>query len=169
MLDYDRLVELFDLYENGHFINRTSRGRAKEGERAGAATGHGYRRIIIDYVKYYEHHLVWFYVHGIWPDELDHKDGNRSNNAPTNLRLSTRSNNVANSDRPTGISGLKGAYLDQRTMKWFSKIQLGMQTIWLGTFDTAEEAAQAYAEAAERYHGEFAFHNRPPTLEEEAA
>jgi hypothetical protein len=169
MLDYDRLVELFDLYENGHFINRTSRGRAKEGERAGAATGHGYRRIIIDYVKYYEHHLVWFYIHGVWPDELDHKDGDRSNNAPDNMRLCDRSQNCFNAKRETGESGLKGAYLDKRTMNWYSHIQIGGQVIHLGMFVTAMEAHLAFMAAVERYHGEFAFHNRPSTPIEEAA
>lgn len=165
MLDYDRLVELFDLYNNGWFINRFSRGRAKAGERAGYKDVHGYRRIVIDYVKYYEHHLVWFYVHGEWPDELDHKDGDRSNNAPANLRLCTRTQNCFNAKRETGQSGLKGAYLDKRTMNWYSHIQIGGQVKHLGMFNSAEEAHAAFMIAAEHLHGEFAFQNRPQPQE----
>ncbi len=53
MLEYDRLVELFDLYEDGCLINRTGRGRAKKGSRAGSEDVHGYRRGTMDGVRYY--------------------------------------------------------------------------------------------------------------------
>lgn len=162
MLEYDRLVELFTLDWDGWFYNRFSRGRAKGGERAGYEDIHGYRRIVIDYKKYYEHHLVWFYVHGEWPNEIDHIDGNRANNAPANLRLCTRSQNCANSERGTGVSGLKGAYWNPRTRNWFSKIQIGTTVKWLGTFNSPEEAHLAFVEELERHHGEFAYHSRNP-------
>jgi len=155
MLDYDRLVDLFDLYDDGRFVNRISRGRAKAGERAGYLDVHGYRRLVIDYVKYYEHHLVWFYVHGEWPDEIDHIDGNSANNAPTNLRLCNRSQNNCNSQRPTGESGLRGAYLDKRNLQWYSKIQFGGQVKFLGNFSSAEEAHLAFEVAAEKLHRDF--------------
>lgn len=166
MLDYDRMVEFLELYEDGTFTNRHSRGRAKIGERAGFTDVHGYHRITIDGVKYYEHHLVWFWIHGEWPDELDHKDGNRTNNHPDNLRLCDRSQNCFNAKRETGESGLKGAYLDKRTLQWYSHIQIGGQVIHLGMFATAMEAHLVYMAAVERYHGEFAFHNRPQPLKE---
>lgn len=157
MIDYDHLVELFDLYEDGCLVNRTSRGRAKKGDRAGSEDVHGYRRITIDGTRYYEHHLIWFWVHGEWPEEIDHIDGNRANNSPTNLRLCNRSQNNCNSQRPTGESGLRGAYLDKRTMQWYSHIQFGGQVKHLGMFDTAEEAHTAYEAAAEQLHREFYF------------
>ncbi len=169
MLDYDRLVELFDLYDDGCFYNRTSRGRAKEGNRAGYLDVHGYRRVVIDYIKYYEHHLVWFYVHGEWPDEIDHIDGCTWNNAPDNLRLCTRTQNNFNAKRETGQADLKGAYLDKRNLQWYSKIQIGGQVKLLGNHGSAEEAHAAFMAAVELYHGEFAFHNRPPTPTQEAA
>ena len=67
--------------ETGWFTNRFSRGRAREGERAGSPSGHGYRKVCIEYAPYYEHHLAWLYVYGEWPAELDHKDGDGANNA----------------------------------------------------------------------------------------
>lgn len=163
---HDRLIELFIyLPDTGWFVNRVSRGRAREGERAGSLVGHGYRRIVIDYAKYYEHHLAWLYVYGEWPDELDHKDGDGCNNAIANLRECDRSLNNFNIPSLTGRSGLRGAYLDIRSLQWFSKIQVRGQTIWLGTFASPEEAHAAYLEAAERFAGEFAFHNREPQLQ----
>lgn len=156
MLTYDRLVGLFTLNWAGWFCNRTTRGPAKQGERAGSETGHGYRRICIDGLRYYEHHLVWFYVHGEWVDELDHKDGDGCNNAPDNLRPCTRTeNNFNRSQRHVGESGLRGAYLDKRNLQWYSKIQIGGQVKFLGNFNTAEEAHEAFEIAAEKLHGEF--------------
>lgn len=161
MITQERLHELFDYnLETGWFTNRTSRGRADKGGRAGSPTGHGYRRIIIDYVKYYEHHLAWLYVYGEWPGELDHKNGVRSFNAILNLRPATRTQNCFNAERATGESGLRGAYLDKRTTRWYSHIQVGGQVEHLGMFDTPEEAHIAFMAAVERRHGEFAFHNR---------
>lgn len=166
MTQQEQLKSLF-LYDltSGWFTNLYSRGRAKIGERAGASTGHGYRRIIIDYVKHYEHHLAWLYVHGEYPDEIDHRDGNCSNNAISNLRLCNRTQNNFNAKRETGASGLKGAYLDKRNLQWYSHIQVGGRVIHLGMFDTPEEAHKAFMEAVEFHHGEFAFHNRPQPLE----
>ena len=156
------LKELFVYHpDSGWFTNKHSRGRAKAGERAGAETGHGYRRIIIDYVKHYEHHLAWLYVYGEYPDEIDHVNGVRNDNRIVNLRLCTRSQNNFNSHRPTGESGLRGAYLDKRSLKWYSKIQLGGQVKFLGNYNSAEDAHDAFMAAVELYHGEFAVNNRP--------
>ena len=165
MITQERLKELFDYDpETGWFTNRFSRGRARDGDRAGSPTGHGYRRIIIDYEKYYEHHLAWLYVYGEWPEELDHKDRVRSHNWISNLRPATRTQNNANSERMTGSSGLKGAYLDYRVSRWYSKIQIGGKVKWLGHFDTAEEAHEAFMVAAENLHGEFALQSPQPQL-----
>lgn len=158
MITQERLHRLFE-YDpvTGWFTNRVWRTRfAPKGARAGAATGHGYRRIVIDSQKYYEHHLAWLYIYGEWPDEVDHKDRDRSNNAIANLREATRTQNNFNSERPTGESGLRGAYLDKRTMHWYSHIQIGGQVEHLGMFDSAIEAHKAYMAAVERHHGEFA-------------
>lgn len=166
MVTIERVNLLFN-YDpaTGYFTNQRSRGRAGAGARAGADTGHGYRRIIIDYVKYYEHQLAWYITHGYWPLEIDHKDGDGTNNAIENLRLATRTQNNFNSERATGESGLKGAYLDKRTTRWYSKIQIGGIVHHLGMFDSAEEAHKAFMIEVEHHHGEFALHNRTPELE----
>lgn len=132
-----------------------------EADKAGSPSGHGYRKLCVDYQRIYEHQAAWLYIYGEWLEEIDHWDGNGMNNAIYNLRPATRTQNNFNSERETGISGLKGAYLNHRTNSWFSKIQLGGQIKWLGTFNTAMEAHQAFMEAVEKYHGQYALHNRP--------
>lgn len=156
MITQARLQELFiyDL-ETGWFINRFSRGRAKVGDRAGSFSHDGYRKIVIDYVKYYEHQLAWLYVHNEWLDEIDHKNGDSSFNAIGNLRPCDRTQNNCNTQRPTGESGLRGAYLDKRNQRWYSKIQFGGQVKHLGMFNSAEEAHKAFEAAAQQLHGEF--------------
>ena len=159
----DCLLELFN-YDpaTGLFTNKHSRGRARIGARAGSPSGHGYRKIAIDYGKYYEHHLARLYVYDEWPSEIDHVDGDGSNNAIGDLRVATRAQNNFNSVRAAGRSGLNGAYREFRGQSWFSKIQVKGQTIRLGTFNTPEEAHAAYLKAIKIFAGEFAFRNRKP-------
>lgn len=165
MITQARLKELVHYNpETGVFTNLVQRNyNAPVGKRAGKVVSRGrYRVIALDGLDFYEHHLAWFYVYGVWPTyTIDHWDGNGTYNAIGNLREATQSENMCNAQRQVGSSGLKGAYLDERRLTWYSQIQLGGQSLYLGTFDSAEEANQAYLKAAEKYHGEFAFHNRP--------
>lgn len=161
MITQEHLKELF-LYDSnsGEFYNRFSRGRAKAGNMAGSYTC-GYWRLTVGYKRIYAHQAAWLYVHGVYVEEIDHWDGNGLNNAIANLRDVTRSQNNFNSERDTGTSGLRGAYLDSRVQRWYSKIQISGQVKWLGHFDTAMEAHLAFMAAVEQYHGEYAYHNRP--------
>lgn len=163
MLTQRRLMEVLSYYpETGWFTNRFSRGKAIAYQRAGTTAYNGYRKIKLDNIEYAEHQLAWLYVYGYIPTEMDHRDGDRTNNAIGNLRECDGTQNKFNRAYATGISGLKGVSLDRRTLQWRSRIQVRGQEIWLGTYDTPEKAHQAYLEAAERYAGEFAFHNRKP-------
>lgn len=51
-------------------------------------------------------------------------------------------------------SDLKGAYRDKK--RWSSRIYADGRNYFLGSFDTAQEAASAYDAAARHLHGEFA-------------
>src|SRR5690554_1763211 len=46
---------------------------------------------------YLAHRLAWFYVHGEWPELIDHIDGDPSNNRLSNLRRATKAQNGWNS------------------------------------------------------------------------
>lgn len=68
---------------------------------------------------------------------------------PLNYRSVIRSDN---------LSGIKGVFFDKRTKSetWIAQIYVRGKQIYLGRFRTKEEAAAAYAAAAEKYHGEYA-------------
>ena len=68
------------------------------GKKAGFTDKRGYVNIDIHQVTYLAHRLVWVYVYGEWPEEqVDHIDGNPSNNALVNLRKATVAENQWNS------------------------------------------------------------------------
>ena len=88
---------------------------------------------------------------------VDHKDGDGLNNQKENLRPCTVSQNCWNVGKfSTNTSGHKGAFWHKGTNKWRAQISCNGKSKHLGYFDSVEEAAEAYKEAAKRLHGEFA-------------
>lgn len=107
------------------------------------------------------HRLAWVYMYGptIGGGEIDHIDGNPSNNAISNLRLATSRQQKQNKRvQSNNRSGLKGAYYhaSHKGKKWRTQIKVDDKLIFLGYFHTAEEAHAAYATAAIQHFGEFA-------------
>lgn len=86
---------------------------------------------------------------------VDHINGNSLDNRRENLRLATKQQNGANAKlRRDNKAGLKGIYRHQN--RWTAMIGLNGKTIYLGCYDTAEEAHQAYCKKAEELFGEYA-------------
>lgn len=124
---------------------------------AGTFDKDGYRVIKIDRKSYKAHRLAWLIVSGSWPVyEIDHKDGNRSNNAWTNLREATHAQNSRNYKTPVNnTSGIKGVYWHKECRKWMAKITVNAKLKHLGVFDTIEEATQMRLAAELEVYGEF--------------
>jgi hypothetical protein len=131
------------------------------GQEAGTRN-RGYKMIKIKgYQQVGAHRLAWVYVHGTIPPglEIDHIDGDPSNNAIANLRLATSSQQKMNKRvQRNNRSGLKGAFYHaaHKGKKWRSQIRVDGRVVFLGYFHTAEEAHQAYAKACVEHYGEFA-------------
>jgi hypothetical protein len=88
---------------------------------------------------------------------IDHRDGDCTNNRWNNLRRATRSQNNANRSRPRhNTSGYKGASRCRRSGKWLAHIGINGKIIFLGRFETPQEAHAAYLKAARKLFGEFA-------------
>ena len=130
------------------------------------ASSRMYCHIKFDQVMYQRHRLIWAYFYGDpGPYIVDHINKTRNDDRIENLRLATISENRWNSKMyRTNISGFKGVYAvpNKRSasapVRWRADIYVHRRRICLGTYSTKEEAAAAYAEAANRLHGEFVGH-----------
>lgn len=142
----------------GIFTWRVRRGgSANAGSIAGMVGNFGYRFIGIDGWKYPEHRLVWVFIHGKWPKELDHINRDRADNRLLNLRIVTRSENCSNRGLSrNNTTGFKGVY-NCGDRGWSAVIRVRGNKMWFGYFDTALEAHNVYVETAIRLRGEFAY------------
>ena len=133
---------------------KTMGKRGKIGDEAGYKKTNNYIEIRICGNPYYAHRLAWLYITGSFPSEtIDHINGIRKDNKICNLREATYSQNNANK-KTISKSGYKG--VNKSGKKWQARITIDKDTIYLGLFNTKEEAHEAYKQASIKYHGEFA-------------
>ncbi len=161
LLSYERLLEVLSYdTDTGIFINKITRSNnALEGNIAGNTNtiDNKYLEIYLDGKHYAAHRLAWFFAYKIWPlNDIDHIDGNKSNNKIANLREATRSENLYNrGNRKDNTSGYKGVCFDKRSGKYRAYININGKQKSLGYHYTAEKASEAYKLAAKELHKEF--------------
>lgn len=99
------------------------------------------------------------------PLEVDHKDHNKFNFQKSNLRLATRSQQMANS-KPQLNRKYKGVSFRPDNVKYPYRavIKVKGKAKSLDYWETEELAAKAYDKAAKKYFGEFARLNFPEEL-----
>jgi hypothetical protein len=126
------------------------------GKQAGSLRGQGYTKICIKGKWYAAHRLAWLISYGDNPPgNIDHINGNRTDNRLLNLRIADKSQNGANRGRNSNsTSGIKGVGFDGR--RWVAQIGHRGKKHFIGRFDTAQQAKDAYAAAAKRLFGDFA-------------
>lgn len=153
-----RLHYLFDYeVDSGRFIRKIkTAGRVRVGDNAGTRHNKGYWLIMVDGVLYLRHRLAWLYVTGEWPEhEVDHVDMDRANDAWSNLRAATASENQSNRRiRPDNKIGLKGVSRASRTTFWSSVSHQG-KTTYLGTTTCPAAAHLRYVVEADKLFGEY--------------
>jgi len=118
----------------------------------------GYIVVKLNGCAYQAHQLIWYIVHGTWPEKwIDHKNGNPADNRLDNLRLSEPSDNSANKKRhKNNKSGYKGVHLHTQYNRWKAQIKRNGKVMHIGMYDTPEAAHEAYMDMARKIHGEFA-------------
>lgn len=109
LLTRERLDELFHFgADRGTMTRKVSRPGSPVGTVVGSPNTAGYLQVMVDRRMYYVHRLIFFYFTGQYPRaDLDHRDGNKSNNKLSNLRVATRRQNIAKA-RGYGSSGYRG-------------------------------------------------------------
>lgn len=117
----------------------------------GNPMGAGYKSVRIGGNKYYMHRLAWFYVHGAWPrHNIDHINGDRTDNRIANLRDVTQAENLQNMRRPKAYSSTGMLGVAKFRSKFRAEIRINGKKKHLGVFDTAEAAHAAYMSAKPR-------------------
>jgi hypothetical protein len=92
---------------------------------------------------------------------VDHINGNKLDNRKCNLRICTRAENNRNRGlNRNNTSGFRGVIWLKTDKRWEARIKSNGKTLYLGRFDTAEFAAEAYKIAAKELYGEFACFDR---------
>ena len=123
------------------------------GKEAGAPDGSGYRRIGIHHKQFRAHQAAWAIMTGEWPTgQVDHKNGDRSDNRWCNLRLVTQSINSQNLHRARSDnrSGFLGVH--RHGPNWAAVIHFNGKRTRLGSYPTPEEAHSVYLERKRQIH-----------------
>jgi hypothetical protein len=164
-MDLARLTELLSYDpQTGAFTWKVTVGKGVAGTVAGSVRQNRscshYRSIDIGIggKNYRAHRLAWLFVHGSLPDvEVDHIDGDGTNNRIENLRLATHKQNGENTKRRRdNVSGRRGVSLHKATGLWRARVSHhGKETCeYFKTFNDAAEAVDAMRRSAyTHYHG----------------
>lgn len=122
------------------------------GKVAGSKQRSGHVRVEINDSMYMAHRIIWKLAYGTIPDtmQIDHVDGDPSNNKLDNLRLVTNTQNQLNRKADKGRK-YKGVYKSRDKFK--AEITTAEGRVFLGVYGTPEDAARAYNEAAKEHHG----------------
>jgi len=160
MLTYEAVDQLLTYNpDNGEFSWKSTIGpRAIKGGLAGTVhlkqDGKSYITIAIRRKHYSAHRLAFLLMTKCWPtDEVDHEDGNGTNNRWGNLKAVSKQQNARNYRRSKrNSSSVVGVGRVNR--KWRASIHVDGKKLHLGYFDEFQDAVDARkaAEAVYGYH-----------------
>lgn len=117
-------------------------------KRNGKTAGHyddPYVRVRVNGILTVGHRLAWLLHYGFLPDKslvIDHINRNGHDNRISNLRVTSHSGNLRNSERTDN----GGACFCKQTGQWKAYYVIDKKQIWLGRHDTKEKAFQVVRE-----------------------
>ena len=94
--------------------------------------------------------------------QVDHINRNIHDNRKSNLRLCSHRENILNRGiQGNNTSGYKGVHkIKNEENVWMAHIGVNGAKLYLGRYNTPEEAAKVYNKAAIKYFGDFAKVNK---------
>jgi hypothetical protein len=153
--------------ETGTFLWKVRGYGRMMGKPLGTKVWPGYIAMKVNGTRHYAHRVAWLYVHGEWPKgHIDHIDGNKANNAISNLRVATPAQNAARRKTTRNIAPSRGVF--PHGAGFVARVHFGGKRHYLGYFSTAAAAKAAYEAKAAEIHGEFA-HVEGSTWDREVA
>lgn len=141
----ERLKELFDYDSRGFLVRLVRTGPTTfVGQRVyGSAKADGYFTVFFDGKMQYIHRVIFAWHYGYWPSIVDHIDRDKSNNAIENLREASATDSALNrGPRKSSPTQVAGVYHNNNG-RICARIKRNGKRVWLGVFETIDQAAQA--------------------------
>lgn len=160
MISQERLREVLDYNPETGVLTRKVRtsNRIKVGDQLGHLRPDGYLQAFVGGRMELLHRVAFLWAHGFLPEEVDHINGDRSDNRLSNLRAASKTTNQHNRRvRKDAQSGVKNVSFCSADGLWVVRIRDGGgRRHHIGTFRDFALACSAAKHAAEKYHKEFA-------------
>lgn len=147
LLSYDAVTGIF------HWS--VDRCNIKAGTKTGCLAANGYLYIRLDKKLHSAHRLAWLHHYGEWPSEqVDHINGDRTDNRISNLRACSNQQNQQNRRKAqsTSSTGVIGVSPGAKAGRYRAVIKKNRKLIALGTFDSIQDASDAYLSAKRSIH-----------------
>lgn len=143
--------------DTGVIVRRmdSATGPGKTGDVAGHVTKRGYVRIKHKCKSLHAHRLAWIIIHGSVVGDIDHINGDKSDNRLCNIRLVNAKENARNRARSSkNTSGCTGVSWDKKSNKWHARISSNSGRVSLGVYDDIYDAIAARKQAEKElgYH-----------------
>lgn len=143
MLNHSDIKQYFDYDETtGHLTWRKKPGKSiMLNSRAGCIhKSSGYRQVYFQGKTYPEHRLIWFWVYGELPEEIDHINHIRDDNRLCNLRAVTRAENSRNRTRQRTRIDEAGIWYCKRRKRYIAEITFNQKKVFQRSFIDIDEA-----------------------------
>ena len=139
--------------ESGLLIRKVRTKLNAVGTAAGTTRTDGYVCLYLRGSWIMAHQAAWVLHYGRFPTgEIDHINGDRSDNRLVNLRDVPPTYNKQNIRRPLARSHLQVLGVGKHGNKFRARIVVANKLVHLGLFATPELAHQAYIEAKRKHH-----------------
>lgn len=118
-----------------------------------AKTANGYHHGGIGCTSYYAHRIIFSMAcENLHYGEIDHINGDKSDNRLENLRKVSHAENMKNSKiQKNNVSGFSGVHYEMSSSKWRATINVGGKAKRLGRFANKDDAIAARKEAEDKY------------------
>lgn len=131
------------------------RGRTSPGKQAGSFhKSTGYMTVSVGRRNWGIHRVVWLLHHDSLPDQIDHINGDPTDNRIENLRIASVGDNARNRRGRRNSSGHIGVCWNKAISKWQAQIKFKGRSLYLGLFERLEDAVETRRKAAD----ELGFH-----------